>query len=162
MVVPKSGRGAVKRPSGGVAPVVALDGEVTEIRVHGVGGTPPDALLDDLSPQQVGGDRVAGFYRTADLESTTVGASGAKRHVEAYSWGGLTSRSGTRVLWLLLLPFLLANLAGWMYRGSVDDTGSPQGIRFAMHRVATGLACLALTVNTVLVLVLIAPNVLAY
>jgi hypothetical protein len=162
MVVPKSGRGTPKRPSGVVAPVVALDGQVTEIRVHGVGGTPPDALLDDLAAEQVGGDRVAGFYRTADLESTTIGASGVNRHVEAYSWGGLTSRSGVRVLWLLLLPFMLANLAGWMYRGPQGTAGRPQGVRFACHRVASGLACLALTVNTALVAVLIAVDLLSY
>jgi hypothetical protein len=162
MVVPKSGRGTPKRPSGVVAPVVALDGQVTEIRVHGVGGTPPDALLDDLAPEQVGGDRVAGFYRAADLESTTTGSSGVNRHVEAYSWGGLTSRSGVRVLWLLLMPFMLANLAGWMYRGRLGADGHPQGVRFACHRVACGLACLALTVNTALVGVLIAVDLLSY
>src|SRR5215211_6029513 len=90
--------------SGLVPPPVVLSG-VTELRVHGVGGTTPESLLGDLAPQQISGDQIAGFYRTAE---------GQKRHVEAYSWGGLTSRSGTRVLWLLLLPFMLANLAGWM------------------------------------------------
>jgi hypothetical protein len=162
MVVPKAGRGAVSRPSGVVAPEVPLDGLVTELRVHGVGGTPPDALLDDLTPQQVGGDRVAGFYRTSDLESTSDGAApGAPRHVEAYSWGGLTSRSGVRVLWLLLMPFMLANLAGWMYRGG-DGDGLPRGARFACHRIASGLACLALTVNAALVTAMIAVDLLAY
>ena len=36
----------------------------TELRVHGVGGTPPDAILGDLAPEQVWGDRIGGFYRT--------------------------------------------------------------------------------------------------
>jgi hypothetical protein len=49
---------------------------VTELRVHGVGGTTPGALLGDLAPQQVADDAVAGFYRTDDV---------AGRHVEAYS-----------------------------------------------------------------------------
>jgi hypothetical protein len=87
-----------------VPPEPVLKG-VTEIRVHGVGGSSPATLLDDPSPQQVSGDRIAGFYRTKDRQG---------RHVEAYSWGGLTSRSRLRVLWLVLLPFMLANVAGWM------------------------------------------------
>jgi hypothetical protein len=161
MAVPKFGLIGRYRPSGRVLPPPLLDAQVTELRIHGIGGVAPGVLLDDIAAQQVGGDRVAGFYRTADLATPTADGE-VNRHVEAYSWGGLTSRSSARVLWLLLLPFLLANLAGWMYRGSVDDHGRPQGIRFAAHRVATGLACLALTVNTVLVLVLIAPNLLAY
>jgi hypothetical protein len=162
MAVPKTCRGALSRPSGAIAPEVTLDGLVTELRVHGVGGTPPDALLDDLAPEQVGGDRVAGFYRTADLESTSDDAApGAHRHVEAYSWGGLTSRSGVRVLWLLLMPFMLANLAGWMYRGG-DGDGRPRGARFACHRIVCGLACLALTVNAALVTVMISADLLSY
>ena len=43
------------RPSGLVPPVPKLAG-VTELRVHGVGGTTPGALLGDLAPQQVAGD----------------------------------------------------------------------------------------------------------
>ena len=41
--------------------VVAESGGVTELRVHGVGGTPPDAILGDLAPEQVSGDAIAGF-----------------------------------------------------------------------------------------------------
>ncbi|HEX5401361.1 MAG TPA: hypothetical protein VFX16_03560 [Pseudonocardiaceae bacterium] len=163
MAVPKFGLVDRHRPSGRVLPVPELDPQVTELRIHGVGGTTADVLLDDIAPQQVGGDGVAGFYRTADLARPAAKGRGEiNRHVEAYSWGGLTSRSSVRVLWLLLLPFMFANLAGWMYRGHVDANGQPHGIRFAAHRIASGVACLALTVNTVLVLVLIAPNLLAY
>ena len=43
---------------------VAECGGVTELRVHGVGGTPPDATLGDLAPEQASGDAIAGFYRT--------------------------------------------------------------------------------------------------
>ena len=43
-------------------PVVAECDGVTEMRVHGVGGTPPDAILGDLAPEQVSGDAIAGFY----------------------------------------------------------------------------------------------------
>ena len=41
----------------------AGSGGVTELRVHGVGGSPPDATLGDLVPEQVMGDAIAGFYR---------------------------------------------------------------------------------------------------
>jgi hypothetical protein len=163
VAVPKAGRGEQDRPSGRLPRDLPLDDEVTELRVHGVGGTTPEALLDDLAPEQVGGDRLAGFYRTADLRRGR-----RVRHVEAYSWGGLTSRSAIRVLWLVLLPFMLANVAGWMYRGAVRSDESPDGdralagARFACHRVASSLVSLALTVNTVLVGILIAPNLLAY
>ena len=47
-------------------PVVAECGGVTELRVHGVGGTPPDAILGDLAPEQASGDAIAGFYRSSD------------------------------------------------------------------------------------------------
>src|SRR6266704_1167699 len=85
---------------------------VTELRVHGVGGSPPDAILGDLAPEQVMGDAIAGFYRTSDHRAgDAAGRLDVDRHVEVYSWVGLTSRSKVRVLWLALLPVLLANLA---------------------------------------------------
>jgi hypothetical protein len=34
--------------------------------------------------------------------------------MEAYSWGGLTSRQANRAVWLLFLPFIFINLAHWM------------------------------------------------
>ena len=40
---------------------------------------------------------------------------------EAYSWGGLTAASRLRALWLLLLPFMLANLAFFMVPYSPTD-----------------------------------------
>lgn len=79
---------------------------VTEIRVHGVGGATPEAMLEQTGVRQAAGDTIAGFFRGA------VGPAG--RAVEAYSWGGLTARSRSRAFWVLLLPFSLINLAGWM------------------------------------------------
>lgn len=80
----------------------------TEIRVHGVGGTGPDAILGDPYPEQVAGDERAGFFRPSQPDPIL------DHTVEAYSWGGLTSRKATRALWILLLPLTLTNLAGWM------------------------------------------------
>ena len=103
-----------------------------ELRVHGVGGTTPDVLLRHPHPEQVAGDDTAGFYRRPD-----------SNEVEAYAWGGITSRSGTRALWLLLLPFALANAAGFMLSGSED----------ARSRIARGLVrLLALSVSVLAVL----------
>ncbi len=79
---------------------------ITEIRVHGVGGTSPATMLGRSDVVQVAGDEISGFYRVADRRGS--------RSVEAYSWGGLTARSATRALWTLLLPFSLINIAGWM------------------------------------------------
>ena len=134
---------------------------VTELRVHGVGGSPPDATLGDLAPEQVMGDAIAGFYRTSDHTATQPDRDARRdvdRHVEVYSWGGLTSRSKIRVLWLALLPFLFANLAGWMCSASTRNSAW----RFRLHRLAAGLCALALTVNAALIAVIISADINAY
>ncbi|MGH3237514.1 MAG: hypothetical protein ACRDOH_30505, partial [Streptosporangiaceae bacterium] len=120
-------------------------GGVTELRVHGVGGTPPDATLGDLAPEQVSGDAIAGFYRSSDHQASDEDRAArldVDRHVEVYSWGGLTSQSKVRVLWLALLPFLFCNLAGWMCSARTRESVW----RFRLHRLAGGLGALALTV----------------
>jgi hypothetical protein len=157
MPVPKYGLISTGTPGGQVPPELVLDG-VTELRIHGVGGTTPEVLLNDLAPQQVAGDNIAGFYRTADQLSLPGVVS---RHVEGYSWGGLTSRSSSRVLWLLLLPFLLGNLAGWMCSQRCRGNGTPQW-RFRLHRSSVNLACLALTINLVLVTAMVSADLASY
>lgn len=163
-------------PSVPLAPRDDHLGAVTELRVHGVSGTPPGALLADLAPVQVWGDKSAGFYRSAQHKvhdgtaaagtardtaasgGSPSGSADVTRNVEAYSWGALTSGNGLRVLWLVLLPFLLGNLSGWMCaRRTRDDRGL-----FFLHRVACGLGCLALTVNAAFVVALITADVAGY
>jgi len=101
--------------------------DVVELRVHGVSGTPPEDLLDRQLVRQVAGDKIAGFYRprlreewrdrpsndpaSDDEPYSTVAEVNAPPTLEGYSWGGLTSGSPSRALWLVLLPFSLANLA---------------------------------------------------
>ena len=139
----------------------AGSGGVTELRVHGVGGSPPDATLGDLAPEQVMGDAIAGFYRTSDHKASPEDRDARRdvdRHVEVYSWGGLTSRSKIRVLWLALLPFMFANLAGWMCSASTRKSAW----RLRLHRLAAGLGGLALTVNAALIAVPISADVVAY
>jgi hypothetical protein len=135
--------------------------DVTELRVHGVGGSPPDATLGDLAPEQVSGDAIAGFYRSSDHRASAGDRAACRdvdRHVEVFSWGGLTSRSKIRVLWLALLPFLFANLAGWMCPPGTRASAW----RFRLHRLTAGLCALALTVNAALIAVLISADVNAY
>ncbi len=138
----------VERPPGMVPPLLDESG-VTELRLHGVGGTTPENLLVDAAPQLVSGNRIAGFFRTADR----VG-----RHVEAYSWGGLTSRSATRVLWLLLFPFALVNLAGWMCSPKIWASRW----RFRLHRAVIRWAALGMTVNLLLLIAIVTMDVGGY
>ncbi|MBO3084255.1 hypothetical protein [Cellulomonas fengjieae] len=141
--------------SAGLVPAPVPLGGLTEIRVHGVGGTGPDTLLGDPAPTRVAGDRVAGFYRTTD-------AGG--RHREAYSWGGLTSRSRMRALWALLLPSMLANMAGWMARRWVT-AGEEEADRPAtlwIFRWFARLTALALTLTSAAMVTYLALDVLAY
>ena len=163
MPVQRFNSAPVNRPPGLVEPQVERHG-LTELRLHGVGGTTPENLLGDIAPQQVSGDRIAGFYRTADLPDRRVDGSHLPgRHVEAYSWGGLTSRSGSRVLWLLLFPFAMANVAGWMCMPKVHEMKEGEKPwRFWLHRTAVRWASLALTVNLFLLVALISMDLIGY
>ena len=91
---------------------------VVELRVHGVSGTPPEALLGCPSEflEREAGDKSAGFYRRPPwIDDAAAGPPVAWRRVlEAYSWGGLTSGPASRAVWLLFLPFIFINLAHWM------------------------------------------------
>lgn len=149
--------GNTRKESGELRDEVVLEG-LTEIRVHGVGGTPPSYLLSDMGPKQVGGDRIAGFYRTSD---------DLGRHREAYSWGGLTSRSPLRaVLWIALLPAMLANMAGWMARPPVkwrsSNTQEETAPTTWAFRWFARLAALALTVNTAVLITMLSLDTFAY
>ncbi|MCS0637013.1 hypothetical protein NX801_15350 [Streptomyces sp. LP05-1] len=84
--------------------------------VHGVGGATPQDMLDDPRTVRVSGDETAAMHRRTEDRN-------AEKHPErfrdgpvqeAYCWSGLTSGNGTRALWLLLLPFMVVNLAHWM------------------------------------------------
>jgi hypothetical protein len=123
--------------------------DAVELRVHGVSGTPAEDMLSCPTEflKQEAGDKYAGFYRCrpcdcdGDGHNTTHGAPVK----EAYSWGGLTSGSATRALWLLFLPFILINLAHWMLPPSKTGRRSP--------RVAvTSLRLLALSLTLTLML----------
>ncbi|MFF9197632.1 hypothetical protein ACF09L_20725 [Streptomyces sp. NPDC014779] len=91
-------------------------GAALELLVHGVGGATPADMLDDPRTVRVTGDRTAAVFRRGDdVDAEEHPERYADRPVpEAYCWSNLTSGNGTRALWLLLLPFMVANLAHWM------------------------------------------------
>ncbi|WP_425357064.1 hypothetical protein [Streptomyces inhibens] len=87
-----------------------------ELLVHGVGGTTPQEMLRDPRVQLITGDDTAACYRRtedADAEQRPDDYRGEPVR-EAYCWSNLTSGNGARALWLILLPFMVANLAHWM------------------------------------------------
>ncbi|MFJ5773982.1 hypothetical protein [Streptomyces sp. NPDC093094] len=133
-----------------------------ELLVHGVGGTTPERMLDDPRTVRITGDDTAAVFRRAadagtggsdgwsggaDVRSGGPGAgtggtdAGIRPVPEAYVWCNLTSGNGTRALWLLLLPFMVVNLAHWMRPGTL---GRARTVR--LYGLLVRLAALTLTV----------------
>jgi hypothetical protein len=83
-----------------------------ELRVHGVSGSAVETILDRPWNGRVAGDGDSGFYRPRPEIGGTTGPGGAT--LEGYRWGSLTSGAAARALWLLLLPFMFANVALWL------------------------------------------------
>ncbi|MEV5431678.1 hypothetical protein [Streptomyces sp. NPDC052701] len=108
-------------PAGGPDDPAARPGDTgtaLELLVHGVGGTTPQEMLNDPRTERITGDGTAAVFRRADdVDAETRPGAGRRRDgpvPEAYVWCNLTSGNGTRALWLLLLPFMVVNLAHWM------------------------------------------------
>jgi hypothetical protein len=86
--------------------------DVTELRVHGISGAPAEEILDRPVVTRVAGDDHAGYYRVRPGFGDPTGPGGLT--LEAYRWGNLTAGTAARTLsFLLLLPFLLSNVAIW-------------------------------------------------
>ncbi len=116
----------------------AADGatQVLELRLHGVGGSSPEQILEHDDYVQVGGDDLALFIRRW----------GSRRRIvpwplEGYWWGGMTSAPATRALWSLLLPLLFCNLAAWCAPAS---PGNPPPARRLLPLAG---CCLAVTMR---------------
>ncbi|MFF8839278.1 hypothetical protein [Streptomyces sp. NPDC015130] len=124
-------------------PAPETGGAALELLVHGVGGATPQSMLDDPRTVRVTGDATAAVYRrTEDLDAEKHPERYAAGPVpEAYCWSNLTSGDGTRALWLLLLPFMVANLAHWM---RPPAQGMPGLVR--LYGVLVRLVALTLTV----------------
>ncbi|MEV3873494.1 hypothetical protein [Streptomyces sp. NPDC049906] len=117
-------------------------GTALELLVHGVGGASAPELLNDPRTVRVTGDDTAAVHRRADdLDAEIRRDRGEGPVPEAYVWSNLTSGSGARALWLLLLPFMVVNLAHWMRPAAV---GRPRAVR--AYALCVRLAALTLTV----------------
>ncbi|WP_420711540.1 hypothetical protein, partial [Streptomyces sp. NRRL F-4489] len=127
-----------------LAPAPAPEPQLAlELLVHGVGGTTPQEMLGDPRVTRITGDDTAACYRRtddADAEQRPAGDR-AEPVREAYCWSNLTSGNGARALWLILLPFMVANLAHWM------RPAAPPGLRAQrLYDLLVRLLALTLTV----------------
>ena len=135
---------------------------IREIRIHGVSGTPPEAMLDLESAtdvERIAGDDVTGFWRRTPSGAAKLPAwmlpptrsplpwSPARPRlpwdVEAYSWGSLTSGargSLSRAAWLLLIPFALVNVASWARPGLCRDPADTAGSSRLTFKADRGVA----------------------
>ncbi|AUH44313.1 hypothetical protein [Streptomyces sp. CMB-StM0423] len=128
-----------------------------ELLVHGVGGATPQEMLGDPRTELVTGDHTAGIHRRTDdvrAEELTGGAAGEQGEgggsrtepvQEAYCWSNLTSGNGARALWLVLLPFMIANLAHWMRPAAPSRHGAHRA-----YDILVRIFALTLTVQLVL------------
>ncbi|MFC8273009.1 hypothetical protein ACFUJR_10820 [Streptomyces sp. NPDC057271] len=124
-------------------PAPKSGGAALELLVHGVGGATPQDMLGDPRTVRVTGDTTAAVHRrSADADAEDHPERYAERPVaEAYVWSNLTSGNGARALWLLLLPFMVANLAHWM---RPPTKGHPRLVR--AYGMLVRLVALTLTV----------------
>ncbi len=133
-------------------------GVLTELRIHGVGGAGPESVLDVPYSDFVAGDPTAGFF----ARPTELPLGGPPRRVEAYSWGGLTSRSRLRALWILLLPFALVNLGGWMLAQARPGLLTPRAVNQWMAAAAVRVLGLVVTATAVLYAAVAAIDLYGY
>ncbi|MFB6871747.1 hypothetical protein [Streptomyces sp. NPDC056323] len=118
-------------------------GPALELLVHGVGGATPQEMLDDPRTVRITGDATAAIYRRAeDTDAEQHPERYRDRPIpEAYCWSNLTSGNGSRALWLLLLPFMVVNLAHWMRPTARSRTRTVR-----LYGVLVRLVALSLTV----------------
>ncbi|MEU4847888.1 hypothetical protein AB0G18_23570 [Streptomyces gilvosporeus] len=102
-------------------------------------------MLGDPRVRRITGDDTAACYRRtedADAEARPDDYRGEPVR-EAYCWSNLTSGNSARALWLILVPFMVANLAHWM-RPAAPQEHKAQRIYDVLVRI------LALTLTVLL------------
>jgi hypothetical protein len=114
----------------------------TELRVHGVSGTPPRNMLytDPVTGAEDGCGAIpeesASDYTRAYRVPTS--GEGYAPQARAFHWGGLTAGSWVTAFWILLGPFAFANVAGWVARKRSWDWVNGLG-RFCIRGAGLGL-----------------------
>ncbi|MCT2591341.1 hypothetical protein LHJ74_15740 [Streptomyces sp. N2-109] len=118
-------------------------GLALELLVHGVGGATPEEMLDDPRTVRITGDATAAVYRrTEDVDAEDRPGEYADKPIpEGYCWSHLTSGNSARALWLILLPFMVVNLAHWMRPAA---QARHRAVR--LHGLVVRLVALSLTV----------------
>ncbi|WP_455353928.1 hypothetical protein [Streptomyces sp. SYSU K217416] len=115
-----------------------------ELLVHGVGGATPSGMLGDPRTVRITGDETAAvFRRTDDADAELHPERYRDRPIpEAYCWSRLTSGNSARALWLMLLPFMVANLAHWMRPAGRGMAGTVRAYGVLVRLVALSLTVL--------------------
>jgi hypothetical protein len=126
--------------------------EPVELRIHGVGGSTPEGLLGERHPDDV--------VLVAEGRRTGLWARRREPTVQGYVWGGLTSGSKLQPLWVVLLPFTLVNVAGWMHPPVTGDQARRRQVR-AIRLLVTAVG-LTLTATWVTWLAVVFGDYLAY
>lgn len=141
--------------------IAGPDTRVVELRVHGVMGTTPEALVDAVVAVDVAGDGVGRIVRPADRlrrpapgPVLQAGGRPIPRTIEGYVWSGMTSGGLAKATWALLLPFSLANVAHWMLPPTNKFVGGV--LRALIRMAALALTMLLITQITVVSLDLLA------
>jgi hypothetical protein len=97
---------------------VTMTGEpVTELRIHGVSGSNAPTMLEHPHALQMAGDGLTGFYRRWSPDGR--GAPSVRWKLEAYSCSGLTAQPLSSASWLLLVQFMMYNVAYFMLPSAV-------------------------------------------
>ncbi|HEU4424585.1 MAG TPA: hypothetical protein VFR67_18830 [Pilimelia sp.] len=133
----------------------------TELRVHGVSGTPPVSLLQHPQVVRVAGDMNAGFYRRR-YDSEFVSIDSDTERGEAYFWGGLTAGAGRRALWLLLTPFMLVNVAFFALPAASGRNSATKSVLRVVAEAVLMLFALSMTVTLALVFVHVAMDLIGW
>lgn len=143
------------------------EGTHHELRVHGVAGTSAEGMLDDLAVVHPGVDDCG--QPSGRPLITVTGRASSEQGLRAYSWRSATSGSVRASLYLLLVPYLLVNLAGWAVLPAQSPGGSALGPggedrpwRVRVVTLGVRLAGLALTVIFAVWSLLVLADVVGY